>query len=603
MDILAGNGGGLQLDQPPLQLDQQQPPPTGDPNLPPYVANPQARMPVQQDPNTPQLTSTIPSETLPRNPDTERDFHESRWRNILDKVGAALGGGETVHLTKDADGNISEVHMPSTTSEKWGRVAKAALGGAALGAANSRGPGGLANAAAAGLQYGLNVPKQERENIDAQETAAQRLQVAKANNAKTQQDLFRLTLQNNALKTSMDEDSAKLLNDYRDKMMLSENSSDFGAISGWDDLTKVAREHQDFMHAHTNLQLTAIPVPDGKGGTSLHAIAIDPGDDNRPTEAGDVLFRIEKGADGRPVLKTEPASRGQKKITLRQANQSVFAQYLDMNAKWASAKKSEADAEKAGRDQVPKTYQEAFALAAQAPPGSAERERYTALGEADFKRALQLKATTTIKMPSTASQQTLANWGARLADPRSGVTMASIPTKERDAVNDYMASAGLQIAHPLTAKELERSDLAGNAISNINEAERILKSRPDLFGPVGFMKKTFKDYVTGGDPDALAYLTAINLANLPAVGIHGVRGRWALEDLSKLDSDLYHNKDAMQNVLDEIRRSASEFSPAGGRQGVAAPPAAQQRTQPPPTQQGAPQPQPGVDWSKFPKAQ
>src|SRR5215831_7772215 len=116
------DNGALQLDQPdtPLQLDpQQQPRPYENPNIPRYISNPQATpQPEQQPP----YTGTIPSETMPRNPDMERDFHESKWRNILDKVGSILGGGETVHLTKDSDGNITEVHMPSTTSEKWGRV-------------------------------------------------------------------------------------------------------------------------------------------------------------------------------------------------------------------------------------------------------------------------------------------------------------------------------------------------------------------------------------------------------------------------------------------------------------------------------------------------
>ena len=70
----------------------------------------------------------------------------------------------------------------------------------------------------------------------------------------------------------------------------------------------------------------------------------------------------------------------------------------------------------------------------------------------------------------------------------------------------------------------------------------------------------------GGDPDALDYLSAINLANLPSVGVHGVKGKWALEDLSKLDSDLYTNAASMKRVLTNIHSSVEEFAKTGGRQ-------------------------------------
>ena len=96
-------------------------------------------------------------------------------------------------------------------------------------------------------------------------------------------------------------------------------------------------------------------------------------------------------------------------------------------------------------------------------------------------------------------------------------------------------------------------------------------------------------------PDANAFRTAITLANLPAVGVHGVKGRWALEDLGKLDSDLYKNPQSMQNVLAEIHRSSEEFRDSGGRQkenptptptptpaAAAAPAAAQQQPNTPP---------------------
>jgi hypothetical protein len=127
----------------------------------PAAAEPMATI----DPSYP---TSIPSETAPNNPDIERSYHESTWRNILDKVGGILGGDTTIHVTKDKDGNVTMTHDPSTTGEKWSRIAAAALGGAAQGAANSRGPGGAFKGAAAGTEYGLQVNKERQEDADKQ---------------------------------------------------------------------------------------------------------------------------------------------------------------------------------------------------------------------------------------------------------------------------------------------------------------------------------------------------------------------------------------------------------------------------------------------------
>jgi hypothetical protein len=182
-----------------------------------------------------------------------------------------------------------------------------------------------------------------------------------------------------------------------------------------------------------------------------------------------------------------------------------------------------------------------------------------------FKKAQELKETssTTVNMqpPNVLGQ----HWAPLLSDPSSGVTMRDIPNKERDSVVGYMNQNGLRIAHPLTAQELNRSDLAHNAVDNANAALDIVKRRPDMFGPAGFLKSKFRKALAGGDPDAQDFLTNIALTNLPAVGIHGVRGKWATEDLGKYDSDLYLNSESMTRALNDIIRSSSEFGHLGGR--------------------------------------
>jgi hypothetical protein len=160
---------------------------------------------------------------------------------------------------------------------------------------------------------------------------------------------------------------------------------------------------------------------------------------------------------------------------------------------------------------------------------------------------------------------TVSNWARLVSDPSSGVTLKDVPSAARNAVISSVAGSGKTISKPLTSDELKRADLAGNAVNNLAVAQEILKNRPDMFGPAGWGKTKFEMALSGGDPDAVKFLSAITLANLPLIGIHGVRGKWAAGDLEKLDGNLYLNADSMGNVLTEASRSASEFEKMGGR--------------------------------------
>ena len=203
-DPLAGTTGEAAPDN-LVSRDPSSIPALGGDNPGPYT--PPQPAPVSSV-DAPQLTDTIPSETAPNNPDIERNYHEATWRRILDRVGTILGGDQTIHMHKDTDGNITVTHDPSTGGEKWGRIAAAALGGAAKGFANSQGPGGLGKAAAAGVEYGMNIPKQMQENADAQATAEQQRMEASANMAKLHQDAYLGMVRNNTLKVALDKQSA-----------------------------------------------------------------------------------------------------------------------------------------------------------------------------------------------------------------------------------------------------------------------------------------------------------------------------------------------------------------------------------------------------------
>jgi hypothetical protein len=125
-------------------------PPTGDSSgIPATLAAPAAGT------DMPTPMGSMPGSEVPATPDPEvaaGAVHQNWLSHILDTVGTILGGDKTIVATKHPDGSVSVEHNPSTTGEKWGRIAQAALGGAARGMAAGQGPGGAGKAFGAGAE-------------------------------------------------------------------------------------------------------------------------------------------------------------------------------------------------------------------------------------------------------------------------------------------------------------------------------------------------------------------------------------------------------------------------------------------------------------------
>ena len=244
-------------------------------SIPPTQQSVEVNAPPQDqvDPVSSQLSSTIPSESAPNNPDIERQYHEATWRKILDKVGTILGGDKTIHVTKDKDGNISVTHDPSTTGEKWGRVAAAALGGAAQGLANSQGPGGAARAAAAGTQYGLQLPQQRQQEADAQATAEQKRQMNSAQIARLNQEVVRTAWDNKHLEPEYQQKQGEWA------LQHAKTLEEMGAIpvamgvKDHDQLIKMANGSPNAVAAHLGSNGEILyNEPDGKGGVNFYRL-------------------------------------------------------------------------------------------------------------------------------------------------------------------------------------------------------------------------------------------------------------------------------------------------------------------------------------------
>lgn len=514
---------------------------------------------------------------VPVVPTPEHDYqrHMGTLHTILDRVGSALGGGESINITRDADGNVSLTHRPATTGEKWGRIAAAALGGAATGLANSFGPAGMARAGAAGLQFGMQQADQRNERITKEATAEENLALHRANNALIHQNMIRTGLENQGLQMEIDQKHADMLNNTLADLKSRPGANDYGPVSTMEDIQKLAATNPQAVTDHANGALKVVPLPKAGGGVEFHLVSTDPNDDTQPMPEGSKMHVLRADENGKPELQELPVARGTKRGQFMLAEQATYDRYLAAQAKWIQANRPAAGTTGAGR--LPANYGQTRAeitrLQARLRDTSLtpDQRQETQAQLQDMQSQLTDLRTFEASKHTGAAAGTplepdeLQTAAENLSDPATNVTLNSFPIKQRMQILNYMNQHGMSPTHPLTTAEWNRTDLAGNAISNIEEAQRILKARPDLFGPVAGRVTRLRQAMQGGDVDAARFEAAIRTANLPLIGIHGMRGQYALRDVENLDADLYRNPEALAGILDEIHRSAAEFGNRGGR--------------------------------------
>ena len=298
--------------------------------------------------DTPQLTSTIPSETYPNNPDIERQNHEAWWRRTLATVGTILGGDQTVHITKDTDGNVTMTHDPSTTGEKWGRIAQAALGGAAAGLANSQGPGGLAKATAAGIQTGMQQPQQREQQAQQQVDFDNKQLLAKANRIHLTQQTAMEAAQLNLENLKIDQATADAINKSTEDYAGRPGAIDYGVYDpkqshGVIDFSKQNPGAMADFLGKNNRTAAVVWKPDGK----LHVIGYNASDDERWNEKPVDIPYNDSDADGKPKISYKTAGPGtHKQGQLDLTRAAVQAEQLKRLNTWATAQKSLNDATK-----------------------------------------------------------------------------------------------------------------------------------------------------------------------------------------------------------------------------------------------------------------
>jgi hypothetical protein len=103
---------------------------------------------------------------------------------ILNAVANALGGPQTVSISRGQDGSIQVQRRDSTAGEKWGRILQSALTGTSAALAQPSGPGQLGRAAGASIQAGQQQAQQQHQQAtqDANQNfdAAQKAQLHNA---------------------------------------------------------------------------------------------------------------------------------------------------------------------------------------------------------------------------------------------------------------------------------------------------------------------------------------------------------------------------------------------------------------------------------------
>lgn len=377
---------------------------SGGPATGPVMQSPDASSPEQLQPA--QISNQAPPEgaTAPLNmpsaapymgtptpPDVK--LHMDWIHRAVNATANALAGPTTWQVTKLPDGTVTSTQMPSTGKEKWGEIAAAALTGAAQGFTHSQGPGGLGNAAAAGLQTGLQIPQQQKEQ--SQETAdfQNKQMMSTANRIHLTNQTYMLQQQLKEADLKYSQDVADTLNKETDMLIHSPNAVDLGKVdpSNHDEIMNLAKTNPAAYDAYL-----------GKGNQILRYMP-DPTDHKMHMVLTDKTWEQQKNSEAMDALSVGTDKDGVPTMihTNVPANGGVVGDILNNNAaattKLAAATKDYADAHAKLNPPVkpppePKTLPE-IRVAESNATTPAEKARLHTLGEQvkkddeDIKRA------------------------------------------------------------------------------------------------------------------------------------------------------------------------------------------------------------------------
>ena len=388
--------------------------------------------------STPAAPATGPESTAPpwtgqADPNTieaaAAAVHHGRLARTLDAVGSLLGGDQTIHITKKPDGSVEVVHDPSTSGEKWGRIAQAALGGLAQGFAAGPGPGGIGRAGAGGITAGMQMP-QQREDQATQEAkqqndANQKKVMFQANHAALDQQYVRNAEAMKEAKIKFNQEESDRNDAIQEKIANAPGSEDLGEFAGVKDLPSFAAKFPQAMKAHAgdgNSYLMFTPVSDAQGNqTGSHVIVMNKA----------MGQQIMKDPPPIPTAYYDPES---KSIKTRDLSPAKGITWNDYNTTYKKQLVDNSElALKVDKELHPvaDTSGKAFALASSATD-AAEKQRLTDLGNQLEKKELAQKV----------AGRNVTNVGGYTAPPGTNPSTIQTTTKSGQPVWGRQFGAG-----------------------------------------------------------------------------------------------------------------------------------------------------------------
>jgi len=452
--------------------------------------------------------------------------------HIMDTVSNILGGDTTLHVTKHPDGTVEVTHDPSTTGEKWGRIAQAALGGAAKGMEVGQGPGGPARAAAGGIQTGMAQPQQRLDAANTEAAIEQKQLQDRANLVLTQQKLVTQILANKAAGLKLSQEEQDQSNDEQDRYVNSPNSVSLGTFGSVHEAA-TSPNAALILKNHPDGTLRTATAFDKDGNiTGVHAYVVDRDWGNRRNDKPAYYpEQVASDPDGKPKFE-------QRQIPINGDINSKIDTFV--TGKQLAAAKINADWATQQSKQQPKTADEQI------------RAKYNLMYPNDPVRAAQeatheIENTPAIRAEIAAHQATAAAEMSRagLQDAQTDQIKNNKPGGTPQPVDDPKfppasnfdpGTEGInpmpKTGYKIPADTEKAARLSRNIQHNGKVIVDIMNRRPDLVGTINSLGTNWHQKVVGTkDPDLAALDGAVDQLAIASAGAHGSRSAALIEGI------------------------------------------------------------------------
>lgn len=119
-----------------------------------------------------------------------------------------------------------------------------------------------------------------------------------------------------------------------------------------------------------------------------------------------------------------------------------------------------------------------------------------------------------------------------------------------------------------TGVEIQRADLAGSTLEQIDSVKSLISKRPDLFGPAAGRAVNFTQWLGSQDPDAQKFKAATDTIASHLSGVYGARGAYSQGAIAKTIGENRTNPEALTAALNQYAIAAKNIQAKGTRHTV-----------------------------------